>query len=133
MSVDRIVDIEYQTGNLKLDTVRTGVLGNRDKLTEMGYECSWNGDLDLSAPLNPLELHERGYSLAGDEVITSFQKGGLPFTVVVFTKSEIAKIHGDNHVYQSELDGVRKEFDRFREVTGINLSLRQTSEPYSAE
>lgn len=130
MSVDKVVDIEYGTGNLKYDRVRTGVLQNRDRLTEMGYRCAWKGDLDLGAPLNPAELRERGYLVLDDCVLTSFDKEGLPFTITMFPKSQRAKIHGDNHVYKREFEQVRQDFDRFTETTGICLSLKQTSEPY---
>jgi len=130
MNVDKVVDIEYGTGNLKYERVRTGVLQNKDKLTEMGYRCAWTGDLDLSAPLNPLELKERGYLVLDDCVITSFDEKGLPFTISVFPKSQRAKINGNNHVYQNKLNQTKKNFDKFTEITGIRLSLKQTSKPY---
>lgn len=130
MSIDKIVDIEYGTGNLKWERVRIGVIQNKDRLIEMGYRCAWRGDLDLSAPLNPSELRERGYLVLDDEVITSFDKEGLPFTITIFSKSQRAKIHGDNHTYQSKFNQVRRDFDKFAEITGIRLNLKQTSEPY---
>jgi len=130
MSVEKVIDIEYGTGNLKFDRVRTGVLQNKDKLTEMGYKCAWTGDLDLGGNLNPAELRERGYLVLDDCVLTSFDKEGLPFTITMFPRSQRAKIHGDNHVYQNEFDQVKQDYDRFEEATGIHLNLKQTSEPY---
>lgn len=130
MSVEKVIDIEYGTENLKFDNVRTGVLLNKDKLVEMGYKCAWTGDLDLSGDLNPAELRERGYLVLDDCVLTSFDKEGLPFTITMFPRSQRAKIHGANHVYQNKFNQVRQDYDRFEEETGIHLNLRQTSEPY---
>ena len=65
-----------------------------------------------------------------DCVLTSFNKEGLPFTITMFPRSQRAKIHGENHVYQNEFDQVRQDYNKFEEATGIYLSLRKTSEPY---
>jgi len=130
MSVEKVIDIEYGTGDLKFNRVRTGVIQNRDKLTEIGYKCAWTGDLDLSGDLNPAELRERGYLVLDDCVLTSFDREGLPFTITMFPKSQRAKIHGDNHIYQNEFNQVRQDYNRFEEATGIHLNLKQTSEPY---
>ena len=96
----------------------------------MGYKCAWTGDLDLTAELKPAELQEKGYWVLDYFVLTRFEKEGIPFTITMFPRSQRAKVHGDNHIYQCEFDKMREDFDRFLEVTGINLSLKQTSEPY---
>jgi hypothetical protein len=126
----KIVDIEYGTGNLGYYKVRTGVLKNIDKLVEMGYKCVWSGDLDLSEKLNPVELQKRGYIVIDDVLITSFEREGLPFTITIYTRSQKANIHGDNHVYQNEFAKVRQDYNAFEKVTGIHLNLKKTSKPY---
>ena len=129
MAVNKLIDIEYRTGNLKYDKVRTGVLQNKDRLTELGYRCAWTEDLDLSAELNPAELRERGYSVAWNGVLTTFDREWLPFIITIFPKSQRAKLYGVNQIYQSEFNQVRQDLNGFEEVTGIRMYLKQTSEP----
>lgn len=130
METQKVIDVEYGTGNLRYDKVRTGVLKNKDKLVERGYKCAWTGDLDLSEDADKVELRERGYLSLDDCIITSFQKDGLPFTISISPRSRTAKIHGDNHIYQNEYFAVISDFKQFEEITGIHLNLKQTSKPY---
>lgn len=130
--IDKLVDIEYTTKSLEYDQIRTKVLQNRDKLIEMGYKCAWNGDLDLTAQENPSERQKRGYIDLSNVIITALEKDGLVFTITIYPKRQRAKISGNNHKYQTELDQTRQQFDKFEETTGIHLRLTQTSEPYSA-
>lgn len=134
MGADGITDIEYGTGNLRYDRVRTGVLQNKDRLTEIGYACAWTEDLDLSAPLDNSELEKRGYYnndqyKSENFILTTFrlEKYNLPFAITIFPKSQRARIHGDNSIYGTEFDELRRELDVFEEVTGIHLGLKKIS------
>jgi hypothetical protein len=130
MSINQVIDIEYMTGYLNYDKIRKGIIQNRDKLIENGYTCSWTQDIDLNSDLDANKNPDKGYIVLDDVVITSLMRDGLPITISIFRKSQRAKVHGDNHVYQNEFEDVKQDFAKFAELTGINLKVKQTSEPY---
>lgn len=129
MSVEKVIGIKYGAENLEFERVRTGVLQNKDKLAELGYNCAWTEDLDLSGDLNPAELREKGYFVLDDCVLTNLHKGGLQFTIAMFPRNQRVQIHGENHICRNEFYQVRQDYDSFEEATGIHLSLKQTFEP----
>ena len=130
MTLNNVIDIEYTTGYLKYDKVRTGIIQNKDKLIENGYYCSWTEDIDLNKDLTASAEDNKGYIDLDNVIITSFMKDGLPITINIYKKSHRAQVHGNNHVYVNEFEDVKKDFAKLGDLTGVYLKVKQTSEPY---
>jgi hypothetical protein len=112
------IQIQYTTGNLDIETVKTRVLQREKELSKRGYNCHWKGDLD---PANPQQ--GKGYANLGGIITTPFEKNGLAFLVSISPEEGIAQINGDEEIDETKYDQVRKELDEFEAVTGIHFEL----------
>jgi len=114
---NEIVEINYSTGNLSYEKVRTGVLQKREELVKQGYRCAWKCEPDLE---NRSKL-QKGYTILDDTLITAFSKEGFIFTISIFTNSLRAKIHGSKEMPENNKDNATNLFQNLEEITGIHL------------
>jgi hypothetical protein len=118
--------IRYGSGRLSYNTVRKGILQQKDKLSGRGYRCAWKEDLDLSnGKPSTEELHKKGYMDLGNVILSSFSDG-LPVTITIFHRSMRAVLSGENWFYQNEYNRLKKRFSEFEKLTGIHMNLKKT-------